>query len=298
MIAREKAFGGTPSAVAREEGVRMQARPSRASKQALRAARQYSGVVAIKLYWTPLSHPSQAVRKMLDLKGLEYELVDVIPATQQLHTRIVGFRRGTLPALTIDGRRIQNSREIARTLDELQPQPPLFPADEHDREHVEEAERWGERDLQSMARRIARFGFARRSEPRQWLAEERSWPAAAFAALLTAPAAHMLTRVVEPDGRRGDEWGVRTDLEALPAALDRADALLAHGTLAIGPPNAATLQVLASVALLGAMSDLHEYICARPCGVAAQELFPDYPGPIPACLPQEWLNELVAAAAA
>ncbi len=90
---------------------------------------QYSGDVPAKLYWTPLSHPSQAVRKMLDMKGFDYELVDVIPASQQFHTRIVGFRGGTLAALKLDARRIQNSREIARALDELQPEPPLFPAD-------------------------------------------------------------------------------------------------------------------------------------------------------------------------
>jgi glutathione S-transferase len=251
--------------------------------------------VAIKLYWTSLSHPSQAVRKMLDLKGLDYTLVDVIPANQQVHTRLAGFRHGTLPALSLDGRRIQNSREIALALDELCPEPPLFPTDPELRARADEAERWGERELQSMARRIARFGFARRSGPRRWLAEERSWPAAGIAAHLTAPAALLMTRMVEPDGRRADEAGVRADLEALPHALDRVDALLAEGTLVTDPPNAAALQVLSSIALLAAMADLHERIAARPCGAAAQQLFPDYPGLIPPCLPQEWLREGAAA---
>jgi glutathione S-transferase len=255
---------------------------------------QYSGGVAIKLYWTPLSHPSQAVRKMLKLKGLEYELVDVIPANQQLHTRLAGFRRGTIPALVLDGRKIQHSREISHALDELQPDPPLFPHDPELRARVEEAERWGEQVLQPMARRIARYGFARRAEARRWLAEERSWPAAGIAAIVTAPAAQLMTRVVECDGRRADEAGVRADFEALPQTLDHVDALLADGTLATDPPNAAALQILASVSLLGAMSDLREYIASRPCGVVAQELFRDYPGPVPPCLPPEWLHELVA----
>jgi glutathione S-transferase len=270
---------------------------SRATVRARRARRQYSGGVAIKLYWTPLSHPSQAVRKMLDLKGLDYELVDVIPANQQLHTRLAGFRRGTLPALSLDGRRIQNSREIAIALDELRPEPPLFPADAELRARADDAERWGEGELQSIARRIARFGFARSAEPRRWLAEERSWPAAGIAAHLTAPAAQLMARVVEPDGRRADEAGARADLKALPGALDRVDALLADGTLAVDPPNAAALQILSSVSLLGAMADLHDYIAARPCGVAAQRLFPDYPGPIPPCLPHELLPDAAAAPA-
>ncbi len=235
---------------------------------------------------------------MLDMKGFDYELVDVIPASQQLHTRIVGFRGGTLPALKLDGRRIQNSREIARALDEARPEPLLLPADPELRARVEEAERWGERDLQSMARRIARFGFARRNEPRRWLAEERSWPAAGIAGMLSAPAAIALTYMPEPDGRRGDEAGVRADLEALPAALDRVDALLQDGTLTTDPPNAATLQILASVGLLAAMEDLHDYIAARPSGEAARQLFPDYPGPIPRCLPSELLGPFAAAPAA
>ena len=125
------------------------------------------------------------------------------------------------------------------------------------------------------------------------------WPAAGIAARLTAPAAHLLTRVVEPDGRRADERGVREDLEVrFVAALDRVDALLEDGTLTTDPPNAAALQVLASVALLSAMADLHDQIASRPCGIAAEQLFPDYPGPIPRCLPQEWLRELAVAPAA
>jgi glutathione S-transferase len=263
-----------------------------------RTPSQYSGDMAIKLYWTGLSHPSQAVRKMLELKGLQYELVDVMPASQQLHTRLAGFRGGTIPALKIDGRRIQGSREIARALEQLRPEPPLFPADPEHRARVEEAELWGEQELQSIARRIGRFGFATSAGPRRWLAEDRSWPAAGVAARLSAPAAHLMARVVEPDGRRADEAGVRADLEALPQALDRADALLADGTLAIDPPNAAALQVLASVSLLMAMDDLHDYIAARPSGAAARELFPDYPGPIPRCLPDEWLAPFAAATAA
>jgi glutathione S-transferase len=251
--------------------------------------------VAIKLYWTPLSHPSQAVRKMLDLKGLEYELVDVIPSSQQLHTRIAGFGGGTIPAMVLDGRRIQNSREISRALDELRPDPPLFPSDPELRARVEEAERWGEQELQPIARRIIRFGFARSTESRRWLAEERSWPAAGIAAVLSAPAAQMMARVVEVDGRRANEAGVLKDFKALPGALDHADALLADGTLASEPPNAATLQVLSSVILLGAMADLHDYVVSHPCGVVAHELFRDYPGPIPPCLPPDWVRELTAA---
>ena len=38
-------------------------------------------------------------------------------------------RRRTVPALRIDGEKVQGSRAIMRRLDELVPEPPLFPSD-------------------------------------------------------------------------------------------------------------------------------------------------------------------------
>jgi hypothetical protein len=43
---------------------------------------------------------------MLDLKGIDYELATVLPGTQRIHLRLVGFRGGTVPALKLDRRRI------------------------------------------------------------------------------------------------------------------------------------------------------------------------------------------------
>src|SRR5436305_12683139 len=95
-----------------------------------------------------LSHPSQAARKMLDLKQVDYQIVNVLPLNQRMHLRLVGFRGGTVPALKLDGRRVQGSRQIAQALDELWPDPPLFPIDPELRSRVIEAERWGEEVLQ------------------------------------------------------------------------------------------------------------------------------------------------------
>jgi len=36
---------------------------------------------------------------MLDLKGIEYELVDVVPLNQRIHLRLAGFSGGTIPAV-------------------------------------------------------------------------------------------------------------------------------------------------------------------------------------------------------
>jgi glutathione S-transferase len=72
-----------------------------------------------KLLGMAVAHPSQAAKKMVELKGVEFELVNVLPLTQRMHVRIAGFRGRTVPALNVDGRRIQGSRQIARVLDEL-----------------------------------------------------------------------------------------------------------------------------------------------------------------------------------
>lgn len=146
--------------------------------------REYRGVesptIGARLYWFPISHPAQAVRRMLDLKGIDYELAVVVPGTQRIHLRLVGFRGGTVPALKLDGRRMQGSRKIARALEHLQSEPPLFPAAPHARARVEEAERWGEEELQVLPREILRRSGARlfpvypgpvpRFLPRDWLA--------------------------------------------------------------------------------------------------------------------------------
>jgi glutathione S-transferase len=97
-----------------------------------------------RLYSLTLSHPSQAARLMLERKRVEHTVVNIVPGFQPLVVRLVGFRGITVPALRIDARRIQGSREISRFLDELVPAPPLFPAESGRRTAVKEAERWGE----------------------------------------------------------------------------------------------------------------------------------------------------------
>src|SRR3954470_21314796 len=111
-----------------------------------------------------VSHPAQAARAMLEHKGIEYELVSVMPGSQPVALRLAGFRGRTVPALKLDGRKVQGSLAISRALEELQPDPPLFPPDR--REAVEEAEAWGERELQPLPRRFFRWGAAHRQHVR------------------------------------------------------------------------------------------------------------------------------------
>jgi glutathione S-transferase len=225
-----------------------------------------------RLYWFSLSHPAHAVRRMLELKGVEYELATVLPGTQRVYLRLVGFRGGTVPALRLDDRRVQGSRSIARALEAARPDPPLFPTDEA-------VERWGDEELQHVPRRLLRWGLTRHAPLRTWISEESGVPAPAVAGALGLPAAWYYARAVH-----ADEAAVRRALAELPGILERVDALIADGVLTPEAPDAATLQVLCSVRALGAFADLQEQVGAHPCAAPARALFPDYPS-IPAFLP-------------
>ena len=249
--------------------------------------------MSARLYWIPVSHPSQAARRMLELKGADFDLVGVMPMNQRLHLRLAGFRAGTVPALKLDGRRVQGSRQIARALDERWPEPPLLPSEPEVRARVEEAERWGEQVLQPVPRRIGRFGAAHSLELRRWGAEGLPFPE--VLARTSAPLAGLYTRTVEVDGRRADEDAVKADLAAVPSLLARVEELLEDGTVTLDPPNSATLQILSSVRLLDAYSDLHPYIGSTRAAQASREVFPRYPGPMPRFLPDEWLEPVAGA---
>jgi glutathione S-transferase len=246
--------------------------------------------MTVVLYWMSISHPSQVARKMLDLKGVKYELVDVVPLNQRIHLRLAGFAGGTVPGLKLDGKRVQGSRQIARALDERWPDPPLLPADPVLRARVEEAERWGEEQLQPIPRRLFRYGVARNPDLRRWVVRAQHLPLPTLTAQAIRPVVEWYVRTIEADGRRATKAGVRADLAALPALLDHVDRLLKDGTLTRDPPNAATLQIMASVNLMGRFADLAELVASHACAEPARELFPDYRATLPPFLEPEWLE--------
>src|ERR1700742_4347281 len=95
-----------------------------------------------RLFVIPASHPATTAALMLDFKGIPFKRTDLMPVVSKGVLRAAGFPRVTVPALKIDGERIQGSREIARGLDRINPAPPLSPADPDQRAAVEEAERF------------------------------------------------------------------------------------------------------------------------------------------------------------
>ena len=91
---------------------------------------------------------------------------------------------------------------------------------------------------------------------------------------------------------------MRDSLAALPALLDHADALIADRTLTTDQPNAASLQILATIRTLGVFSDLNDIFDGRPSLIASRSigLSPKELRTAPPFLPPEWLPARTRAA--
>ena len=249
--------------------------------------------MAATLYVIPGSHPSMAARLMLEHKGVEYRRVDLMPVSSKAALKGLRFPGITVPALKLDGRRIQGSTQIARELDRLRPEPPLFPGDPDRRTAVEEAERWGDEPLQGMSRRIFWNAIRRDRSSIGSYAEGARLGIPIAVAVRTAPP------IIAAEVRftRATDDAVRADLAALPGALDRIDDWIAEGLLGSDSPNAADFQLATCMRLLMTLDDLREAIAARPAGDLAMSVVPDYPGRVAPVFPAPWLEPLREAAA-
>jgi glutathione S-transferase len=244
--------------------------------------------VKAKLYYILLSHPSEAARQMLQHKGIEIEPVLLLGGIHPGLIRARGFRRNTVPAIRIEGRRVQGSREIAHALEEIKPDPPLFPADPAARAAVEEAEAWGESHFQRHPRRLFRWGITHGPALRRWAANDVfQMPAGNLMAELNRPVAWALARA-----EQADDQGAQEVIGFLPGDLDRVDQLIADGVIGGADRNAADFQILTTVRTLTTFTDLEEWLGDRPCARLARELWPDAIGPVPPVLPPEWLARL------
>ena len=210
---------------------------------------------------------------MLKHKGIAFKRTDLFPVDLQARrARRSASRGSTVPAMKIDGRKVQGSREIARELDRLRPEPPLFPADPEKRAAVEEAERFGDEELQHPIRQII------------WWALQAGQGAAAQL-LGGRQAGH-------PDRPGGEHRGAdrrplgplqrgdrrerpRRPRRAAAACCDRVDDLIAAGTLDGEELNAADFQIAPSIRLAMTFQDLRPLIEARPAGQLAKRVQPE-----------------------
>ena len=240
------------------------------------------------LYVIPGSHPALTARLMLELKGVDYKRRDLIPVVSKGVLRAAGFQGVTVPAIRLNGERIQGSREISQALDRLIPEPPLFPADPEARKNVEGAERWGDETLQAPARRILWNALKRDHGPLESFSQGARLGVPIKLAMATAaPIVAMSARFNE-----ATDDNVKADLAALPGYLDKIDAWIAAGVLGAESPNAADLQISTSVRLMMSLDDVRPFIADRPAGQLATRVVKDYPGRVPPILPAGWLEPL------
>ena len=237
----------------------------------------------VRLYWMAISHPSNAARLMLEHKGIEHEIVEVSPGMQAARMRLAGFPGGTVPALRLDGRKVVGSRAISRVLDEVRPDPPLFPHDPERRQAVEEAEAWGDEVLQPVPRRLLRWALFKNGEARATFARAMGGPAPALAARAMLPVAAFYTR--REDARSTDR--IRTDWSETPAHLDHVDDLIARGVLHGGELNAADFQIGTTLRVMLVMEDYAPLVTGRPAEALARRVWPDYAYEVPSLLPAD-----------
>ena len=240
----------------------------------------------ITLYMFTGSAPSTTVGLMLEHKGLEHRRKHLMVGPHAFGMLGRGFQTMTVPALKLDGRRIQGSRAISRELDELSPGRPLFPADAERRRAVADAERWGE-ELQDAVRRIvvasSRYGAA------------AFWAVYRHPKVLMRGVQHVSRPVVTKlatAGHRATDFATREDLAALPARLDRIDAWIAEGLLDGPELNAADFQIAPNIELLLRFDDLAAIIEHRPAARLARRVVPPGMDRIGHVLPRAWLEPL------
>ncbi len=236
----------------------------------------------IVLHALPPSHPCMTAQAALELKGLDYERVDLVPGEHVAKmAELYGEGSTTVPGLLIDGEPVHGSRPILARLEALAPDPPLYPDAVADA--VREAERWGDEELQDLGRRLPWGALHFRPEAVGTFGGAGPLdPAGTDFAIRIARASWKYHGITAE--RLAD------DLAGLPAKLDHVDALAGEGTIGGNAPNAADLQIGSTVRVLLTVGDLRPLIEGRPAERVARTWFPDYSGDIPAgAYPAGWV---------
>src|SRR4029077_18313602 len=198
-----------------------------------------------RLYVLPASHPAMTARLMLEHKGIAYKRTDLLPVVSKGVLRAAGFPGVTVPALKIEGRKIQGSREISRELDRIQPEPPLFPADPEKRAAVEEAERYGDEVLQPPLRQILWWAIKQDKAPLRSYSEGAKLGVPIGLAMKTAAPIVALSAHFN----EASDENVRRDLSAVRGLLDKVDTWIEAGVLNGEQLNAADFQIAPSLGL-------------------------------------------------
>lgn len=240
------------------------------------------------LHLLTISHPCVAVEQALRLKGLEHERVELQPGKHvEDMARVYGEGSTTVPGLLVDGEPVHGSNAIFERLEELAPEPPLFPADRRDA--VVEAARWGDEELQDLGRRIPWGALHFRPEQLGLIAGGGP---------LDPAGTDFAIKVIRATWKYHGITAARLaeDLAGLPAKLDHIDALVADGVLAGEQPNAADLQIGSTLSVFLSVGDVRPLVEGRPAEQVARKWFADRAGVLPAgAFPAGWVPSSASA---
>ena len=236
------------------------------------------------IYTMRISHPARTAELMLAHKGIEAEQVEIPLGSQRVMMRRHGFRGGTVPGLKLGGKRVIGTREIARALEEAQPDPPLYPSEPDAHDAVEVAELWGEQNWQPVPRRIFRWAVSSDSELRTRMMKSMGAPAPSVVQWGVWPLAQFYLRY-----EGGGEKAARRDVAELSANLDRIDSFIEDGTIGSTELNAADFQIATSTRVVMNFPQLRPLVEGRPAGKHAMRIAPDFGREMPVKLPEDWL---------
>ena len=181
------------------------------------------------LWHIPVSHYNEKVRWALAYKGIEHERRAPVPgAHMAVAVALTRGRSKTFPVLQLDGRAIGDSSEIIAALEELQPDPPLYPADASDRARALALEDFFDEELGPHIRLLA------------W--HEATKDEDSFGRFSSTMVPRPLRRVAAPLTRTflnlrygvSDEGATALARERVLAALDRLEAELGDGDYLVG----------------------------------------------------------------
>lgn len=243
-----------------------------------------------KVYVTRGSHACRTATLMLEYKRVPYRVTVLPTGPHPMLVRAAGFpghgtpirtvdgathsqlamldRLGTVPAMVLEGERVQTNHKIARHLERVCPDPPLLPGDPQRREAVEAAERWGDEQLQMAARRLLLATPV--AELREGGSRGRLGPLLAKSDWLRGLLARRAGLVFRAGERNAEDL-----LGAVPPLLDRVDAWVQEGVLCNEGLTVADFAIAPSLALLSYRPDLDRDLANRPSGRLMNRLLPD-----------------------
>ncbi len=238
----------------------------------------------LTLHVVPPSHPCRAVARALEMKGLAYETHSFTegPHNEEME-RIYGEGKRTVPGLLVDGEPVHGSRAIFARLDELTPEPALYP--EPIAEAVREADRWGDEEFQDLGRHLPFGALYFRPEALGTFAGSGALDPAG-----TDYAIRMIRALWKYHGLSCEL--VAADLAGLPGKLAHIEELAEAGVIDGEEPNAADLQIGSTAMVLGTIGDLRPLLAGTAAERLATRFFDDYPGAVPAgAYPAGWVPE-------